>query len=58
VEVSAVSFPAYDGTDINARSDSGLENAQLVLENARSQSPEGNKSELEILKQKILNKTM
>lgn len=34
-EVSAVNFPAYEGTDINARD--ALDNAKAALENARSQ---------------------
>ena len=37
VEVSAVTFPAYNATTINARSTDALENAQLVLDNARQQ---------------------
>lgn len=38
VEVSVVSFPAYDGTDIALSRDAdALEGAKLVLENARSQ---------------------
>lgn len=35
VEVSAVTFPAYEATEIYARSESALENARLALENAR-----------------------
>lgn len=39
VEVSAVNFPAYSGTDIAlSRNADALESAQLVLENARNQS--------------------
>jgi HK97 family phage prohead protease len=38
VEVSVVSFPAYDGTDIALSRDAdALESAKIVLENARSQ---------------------
>lgn len=38
VEVSVVSFPAYDGTDIAlSRDNDALEGAKIVLENARSQ---------------------
>ena len=37
VEVSAGTFPAYNATTINARSTDALENAQLVLDNARQQ---------------------
>lgn len=35
VEVSAVTFPAYDSTEINARSKEALESARSALENAR-----------------------
>lgn len=38
VEVSAVTFPAYDSTEINARSKEALDNARSALENARRQS--------------------
>jgi len=34
-DVSAVNFPAYEGTDIDARSQDVLENAARVLDNAR-----------------------
>ena len=57
VEVSAVTFPAYEATSINAdsRSKEVLENARLALENAR-RSAEDNGSvetELELLKAKF-----
>ena len=35
VEVSAVTFPAYDATTINARDKAALESARSALENAR-----------------------
>lgn len=38
VEVSAVTFPAYDATEINARSNSALDNARAALENARQRN--------------------
>lgn len=38
VEVSAVTFPAYESTSISARDKSALDNARLALENARSKS--------------------
>jgi uncharacterized protein len=41
-EVSAVNFPAYDGTDINARDQAVLDNAAMALENARSQLDNSN----------------
>lgn len=37
VEVSAVTFPAYDSTEISARSKEALESARLELESAREQ---------------------
>lgn len=57
IEVSAVNFPAYSGTDINARDQAALDNAQAALENARSQL-DNSKNELEILRLKtqILSK--
>jgi uncharacterized protein len=48
-EVSAVNFPAYTGTDINARDQAVLDNAAKALENARS-SLENDNNELEVLK--------
>ncbi|MEN2765676.1 HK97 family phage prohead protease [Ornithinibacillus xuwenensis] len=48
IEVSAVNFPAYTGTDINARDQAVLDNAAKALENARSQLDNSN-SELELL---------
>jgi HK97 family phage prohead protease len=37
VEVSAVTFPAYDATEINARSKEALDNARSAVETARQQ---------------------
>jgi HK97 family phage prohead protease len=48
-EVSAVTFPAYAGTDINARDQAALDNAAKALENARSEL-DNSKDELETLK--------
>lgn len=48
-EVSGVNFPAYKGTDINARDEQALDNAKLALDNARSQELDNSK-ELEVLK--------
>jgi len=47
IEVSAVNFPAYQGTDINARDKSVLDNAAAALDNARSQL-DNSKSEQEL----------
>lgn len=55
VEVSAVTFPAYDATSISARSKEALESARSALESARQQSAEPLESgmdELELLKEK------
>lgn len=48
-EVSAVSFPAYSGTDISARDKQALESARAALGSARS-GLESSKDELEVLK--------
>lgn len=55
VEVSAVTFPAYDSTEINARSKEALDNARAALEKARSTDAkllESRNKELELLKEK------
>lgn len=55
MEVSAVNFPAYSGTDINAnaRDQTALDNARKALENARSQLDNSESElELEVLKYK------
>lgn len=48
-EVSAVSFPAYAGTDIQTRDDKALESARAALESARS-GLVSSTDELELLK--------
>ncbi len=60
-EVSAVNFPAYEGTDISARDQAALDNAARVLENARSEldnlkSEQTKQVELLKLKTQILMK--
>lgn len=45
VEVSAVTFPAYDTTSINARSKEALENARSAVETARQQRSNSLESE-------------
>ena len=55
VEVSAVTFPAYDATEIYARSKEALDNARAALEKARSTDAnllESRAKELELLKEK------
>lgn len=51
IEVSAVNFPAYAGTDINARDQSVLDNAAKALDNARSKvDTSKNEQGLELLR--------
>ena len=52
VEVSAVTFPAYESTEITARSKEALENARSALESARQQTAKSLESDLELLKAK------
>lgn len=59
VEVSAVTFPAYNSTQINARSKEALESARSVLESTRKAESESlerdqeqRSKELELLKEK------
>jgi len=54
-EVSAVTFPAYESTEISARDKEALESAKLVLESAR-RSLESDKEALELEKAKLRNK--
>lgn len=61
VEVSAVTFPAYDATTINARDKAALESARSALENARRSKGNGlestgNSLELEKAKFNFLTK--
>lgn len=55
VEVSAVTFPAYESTEINARSKEALDNARSSVDTARQQSAESleNDSTLELAKAKF-----
>lgn len=55
VEVSAVTFPAYESTEINARSKEALDNARSAVDTARQQSAESleNDSSLELAKAKF-----
>lgn len=52
VEVSAVTFPAYDATEIHARSKGELDSARQTVETARQQRAKSLDSDLEILKAK------
>lgn len=56
VEVSAVTFPAYDATDIQARSKEALESARSLLESRRQSDAdpvETGSNELELAKAKF-----
>lgn len=53
VEVSAVTFPAYEATEINARSKEALDNARSTLESARQQNAKPLESDLELAKAKF-----
>ena len=55
-EVSAVTFPAYESTEISARDKDALESAKATLESVRSQSLESDKEVLELEKAKLRNK--
>ena len=50
IEVSAVTFPAYEDTEINARSKVALDNARSALDSARQQSVNSLDSEVEVLR--------
>ena len=54
VEISAVTFPAYEATEINARSKEALDNARSVLDSARQQNANSvdTEKELSLLKEK------
>lgn len=53
VEVSAVTFPAYESTEINARSKAALDNARSTLDSVRQRSVSSLDSEKEKLKLQI-----
>lgn len=55
VEVSAVTFPAYESTEISARSKEALENARHAVETARSEEQRSVDTDknLELLKQQL-----
>ena len=52
VEVSAVTWPAYESTMIDARSKEALDNARLAVETARASRGKPLDSELALLKEK------
>ena len=58
VEVSAVTFPAYESTEINARDKSALDNARSALESARQSQQRSVDTDLELEKAKIQTKLL
>lgn len=56
-EVSAVNYPAYEGTDINARDKKALDNAKTTLDNGRSKELDNSRAEqdAEVLRLKNQN---
>lgn len=55
-EVSAVTFPAYDSTEISARNKEALDSAKNLLESKRRESLESDEAALELEKAKLRNK--
>ena len=55
-EVSAVTRPAYEATEISARDKEALESAKATLESVRCQSLESEREALELEKAKLKNK--
>lgn len=53
VEVSAVTFPAYQSTEIYARSEEALEKARIALENVKARSAKPLENGLELAKAKF-----
>ncbi len=53
VEVSAVTFPAYEDTSISARDKSAVETARIAVETARSGEVDTSSNKLELEKLKI-----
>lgn len=54
VEVSAVTFPAYPATDIDARSKAALDSVRSALESARQQKAKSLDSDLELARARYL----
>lgn len=52
VEVSAVTFPAYESTEINARGKEALDSARQAVETARRQRAKSVDTDLELMKAK------
>ena len=57
-EVSAVTWPAYEATEINARDKEALDSARAALDNARQSRAKALDSDLELLKLKTKTLSM
>ena len=55
-EISVVTFPAYESTEISARDKEALDSAKATLESVRSQALESDVEALELEKAKLRNK--
>ena len=55
-EVSAVTFPAYESTEINARDKEALDSAKTTLDSVRRQTLDSEREALELEKAKLRNK--
>ena len=55
-EVSAVTFPAYESTEISARDKEALDSAKTLLDSKRSQTLDSERETLELEKAKLRNK--
>jgi len=53
-EVSAVTFPAYEATQISARHNIALDSAKATLDSVRSQSLDSEVGDVELIKAKLL----
>ena len=53
LEVSAVTFPAYESTEISARDKEALDSAKATLDSVRSRSLESEANDLELEKAKL-----
>jgi phage head maturation protease len=53
VEVSAVTFPAYESTSISVRNKEALESAKLAMDIAKRSQKESLESDLELAKAKF-----
>lgn len=56
LEVSAVTFPAYESTEISARDKAALDSAKAALDSAKTRLLDSNKAELELEKAKNNNR--